>query len=175
MDDLGGTLDENRKIYMLGGGNPARIPDVQAFLRSCLEEALLQPQKFDELVGSYDAPQGNAKFIEAIASLLHNECGWPIGCENIAVTNGSQSSFFTLFNLFAGECPNGSQQRILLPLTPEYIGYGDMGLGQELFYSRRPNIKIHGQYEFKYHVDFDHLDIQEDTGAICISRPTNPT
>ena len=42
MDDLGGALDQNRKIYMLGGGNPARIPDVQAFLQSCLEEALLQ-------------------------------------------------------------------------------------------------------------------------------------
>ena len=175
MDDLGAAHDQNRKIYMLGGGNPARIPEVQEFLRSCLEEALLQPQKFDELIGSYDAPEGNAKFIEAIASLLHNECGWPVGCENIAVTNGSQSSFFTLFNLFAGQCPDGSQRRILLPLTPEYIGYGDIGLGQELFYSCRPNIEIRGQYEFKYHVDFDQLDFQEDTGAICISRPTNPT
>ena len=50
MDDLGAAHDQNRKIYMLGGGNPARIPEVQAFLRSCLEEALLQPQKFDDLL-----------------------------------------------------------------------------------------------------------------------------
>ena len=175
MDDLGAALDQNREIYMLGGGNPARIPKVQAFVRSCLEETLFQPHQFDELVGNYDAPQGNAKFIDSIASLLRSECGWPVGRENIAVTNGSQSSFFTLFNLFAGLYPDGSQRRILLPLTPEYIGYGDIGLGQELFYSCRPNIEIRGQYEFKYHVDFDQLDIQEGTGAICISRPTNPT
>ena len=40
MDDLGAAHNQNRKIYMLGGGNPARIPEVQEFLRSCLEEIL---------------------------------------------------------------------------------------------------------------------------------------
>ncbi|SVD95023.1 uncharacterized protein METZ01_LOCUS447877, partial [marine metagenome] len=47
MDDLGAALDQNHKIYMLGGGNPARIPEVQSFLRLCLKEALLLPQQFD--------------------------------------------------------------------------------------------------------------------------------
>ena len=28
---------------------------------------------------------------------------------------------------------------------------------------------------FKYHVDFDHLDIPMTAAALCISRPTNPT
>ena len=66
------------------------------------------------------------------------------------------------------------QQRILLPLTPEYIGYGDIGLGQELFYSRRPNIEIRGEYEFKYHVDFDHLDIRRRTPvqSASLGQPT---
>ncbi|MDI5434805.1 hypothetical protein MJM45_29760, partial [Salmonella enterica subsp. enterica serovar Kentucky] len=29
--------------------------------------------------------------------------------------------------------------------------------------------------QFKYHVDFEHLHIGEETGMICVSRPTNPT
>lgn len=29
--------------------------------------------------------------------------------------------------------------------------------------------------QFKYHVDFEHLTIGDDIGAICVSRPTNPT
>ena len=29
--------------------------------------------------------------------------------------------------------------------------------------------------QFKYHVDFDALEINQDVGAICVSRPTNPT
>ena len=28
---------------------------------------------------------------------------------------------------------------------------------------------------FKYHVDFSHLQLGDDTAAICVSRPTNPT
>ncbi len=28
---------------------------------------------------------------------------------------------------------------------------------------------------FKYHIDFNKLEIGEDIGAVCISRPTNPT
>ena len=29
--------------------------------------------------------------------------------------------------------------------------------------------------QFKYHVDFAHLEIGDDIAAICVSRPTNPT
>jgi valine--pyruvate aminotransferase len=65
--------------------------------------------------------------------------------------------------------------RIALPLTPEYIGYADQGAEPDLFISSRPRIELLGAQQFKYRVDFDALDIDDSVGAICVSRPTNPT
>lgn len=64
---------------------------------------------------------------------------------------------------------------MLFPLAPEYIGYADSGLEEDLFVSARPNIELLPEGQFKYHVDFEHLHIGEETGMICVSRPTNPT
>lgn len=64
---------------------------------------------------------------------------------------------------------------MLFPLAPEYIGYADSGLEEDLFVSARPNIELLPEGQFKYHVDFEHLRIGEETGMICVSRPTNPT
>ena len=94
---------------------------------------------------------------------------------NIAITNGSQSAFLALFNLLAGPDGAGRTRRVLLPLSPEYIGYADLGLYPGLFVSRRSTITDLGDGLFKYGVDFDGLDEVEDIGAICVSRPTNPT
>ena len=60
-------------------------------------------------------------------------------------------------------------------MTPEYIGYSDVGLSAGLFTSRRPSIEHLDDNLFKYHVDFAALDVGEDIAAICVSRPTNPT
>ncbi len=126
-------------------------------------------------MGSYDSPEGESRFREALAALLRRHYGWPLETANIAITNGSQSTFFVLFNLFAGRFPDGAERRILLPLTPEYIGYADCGLGADLFVSRRPRIEFIGEHLFKYHVDLDGFGIGPDIGAVCVSRPTNPT
>ena len=39
------------------------------------------------------------------------------------------------------------------------------------------NIKIEKLNDrfFKYRIDFDKLEIRENTAAMCVSRPTNPT
>ena len=62
-----------------------------------------------------------------------------------------------------------------MPLAPEYIGYADLGLTDDLFIATKPKIELLGDDYFKYHIDFDKLHIDETIGAICISRPTNPT
>lgn len=64
---------------------------------------------------------------------------------------------------------------MLFPLAPEYIGYADSGLDEEMFVSVRPQIELLPEGQFKYHVDFDNLTIGDDIGMICVSRPTNPT
>ena len=118
---------------------------------------------------------GHRAFIEALVALFREDYGWDIGTDNVVLTNGSQTAFFYLFNLVAGIFPDGSHKKILLPLAPEYIGYADAGLVDNLFVARRPQIDFLDAPFFKYRVDFDQLEITDDIGAICVSRPTNPT
>jgi valine--pyruvate aminotransferase len=176
MDDLGkisATGGEN--MIMMGGGNPGLVPEFQEIMRQQLLAICSDRQSFQQLVGSYAPPQGDRTFGEGLAALLKKEQGWDIGPENICLTNGSQTAFFMLFNLFAGVLPDGREKKICLPMAPEYIGYADLGLTDGLFVSTRPKIELLDDRFFKYHIDFDKLRIDESIGAICISRPTNPT
>jgi valine--pyruvate aminotransferase len=176
MDDLGNALaGGGADVIMLGGGNPSRIPQVEACLRERMVTGLAQGDAFERLVGNYAAPAGDLTFRQAVADLLRAEFGWPITAANIALTNGSQTAFFYLFNMFAGEFAGGARKKILLPLAPEYIGYTDVGLVDDLFIAYRPEIEHLDNRLFKYRVDFDALRVTDEIGAICVSRPTNPT
>ena len=174
MEDLGNALAEGGLI-MMGGGNPGFVPEVEDALRQRLADIASDPDAFRRLVGIYDPPQGEKRFIRALAGLLREQFGWPIDERYIALTNGSQSAFFTLFNLFGGDCGDGEFRKILLPMAPEYIGYADAGLQDDLFISVPPLITELPDNRFKYHVDFSALPLEENIGAICVSRPTNPT
>ena len=173
MDDMNDGLRTPGAI-MLGGGNPAAIPAMEAYFhdlcRSMLDEGTLA-----EALCNYDGPQGKNALLTALAALLRKELGWPVTEKNIALTNGSQSAFFYLFNLYAGRAKDGSLRKVLFPLAPEYLGYADAGLEENMFVSTKPNIARLPDGQFKYHVDFDHLQVGGDIGLICVSRPTNPT
>jgi len=177
MDDLGAALTSKDTVYMLGGGNPAHIPRVEQAVRRAMRRIVESPERFSHMVGDYDPPHGNRAFAEALSGLL-NEQNWPVKPENIALTHGSQSAFFALFNMLAGAFSDGTKRKILLPLIPEYIGYFDLGLEPDFFVSAQPAIEHIDNHLFKYHVDFERIDrilTQESIGAICVSRPTNPT
>lgn len=175
MDDLGKALSSPKAPLMLGGGNPAFIPEVQSRIRARMQAMLANGDEFERLIGNYESPQGNPAFIEALCALLKTHCGWDIAPCNVAITAGSQASFFLLFNMFGGRFRDGQKKKILLPMAPEYIGYTDLGLIEGLFTARRPQIECLAQHRFKYHVDFEHIEVSPDIGAICFSRPTNPT
>jgi len=160
---------------MMGGGNPSHIPEVQQFFHEKMQRVLDRPAEFAHMIGDYDSPQGDKPFLEAIAELLNAENDWNLSFKNVALTAGSQAGFFLLFNIFAGECTDGIKRQILLPMAPEYIGYSDVGLSDEMFIARRPDIETFDDHTFKYHVNFSELNINDNIGAICVSRPTNPT
>jgi valine--pyruvate aminotransferase len=124
---------------------------------------------------NYDGPQGHDGFRHALAELFCKEYGWAITPDHIALTNGSQSAFFYLFNLLAGEYATGQHKKVLFPLAPEYIGYADGGLSEDQFVACKPHIDYLENGLFKYRVDFDALEVGDDIGLICVSRPTNPT
>lgn len=176
MDDLGHALASGGPdLKMLGGGQPARIPEVDAVWRRRLRELLNDPGGLERAMTSYDPPRGNPRFLEAVAGLFRQAFGWNIGVENVAVTSGGQTAFYFLFNLLAGPMPDGSRRKILLPLVPEYIGYSNQGVAGDLFRAATPLIEKFGPHEFKYRVDFNSLEVTPDIAAICASRPTNPT
>ena len=100
MDDLGNALIENPDMIMMGGGNPGRVPAMEAVFQRRLEAVLADPQQRHRLFGRYQAPQGDLEFRQAVADLLAGEFGWRLGAGNIAVSNGSQSAFFVLYNMF---------------------------------------------------------------------------
>ena len=178
MDDLGkANHSDDENIIMLGGGNPALIPEAHDIFVSELK-ALIDNNEVDQMLSRYDGPKGSEVFIQALVEMFNTNYSWRLDESNIAITNGSQASFFTLFNLFAGEMPDGSYKKVLLPIAPEYIGYSDQGLSTNMFVSIKPEIHELDNQQFKYQINFDKLTQtlkQESIGVICISRPTNPT
>ena len=190
MDDLGNALNSEQPINMLGGGNPARIDKVNQTYWSVfktLAEGDMGAMAIEN-IGNYSTPQGDAKFIAALVDFFNRHYDWGLTTDNIALTNGSQNAFFYLFNLFGGQFDDQAQgsidKKILLPLAPEYVGYADAHVDGQHFIAVPPSIEfVQHQGEdgfFKYRVDFDTLEnLSElhsgEIGAICCSRPTNPT
>jgi valine--pyruvate aminotransferase len=175
MDDLGSALLENPDMIMMGGGNPGRLPEAEAIFQKRLEAVMADPEKRHRLFGLYQSPRGDLEFRSEIAAFLKKQFGWKLTANNVAISNGSQSAFFVLLNMFAGEMPDGAKRSIHLPLTPEYLGYADSGLSEEFFSATRPQIELLEDHLFKYHVNFSQLKLGQQTGALCVSRPTNPT
>ena len=186
MDDLGDALKSDKPVNMLGGGNPAKIAEVNAVFADVFSK--LAAEHAVENIGNYSNPQGDAALIAALTEFLNREYGWNLTADNIALTNGSQNAFFYLFNLFGGKfnLSDGqtAEKAILLPLAPEYIGYADVHVEGQHFISVKPkieNVEHEGEAGFfKYRVDFDALESLPELkegkiGAICCSRPTNPT
>ena len=175
MVDLGEAYSSHHPdLCMLGGGNPAFIPEAQTLFRKEMEE-LISNELFQSMVGIYDGPQGEKTFREVLSAYLNEKFNWSISPCNISLTNGSQNSFFYLFNALAGDMPDGSYKKVLFPLSPEYVGYTDLGLSNNMFTSQKPKIEYLENKQFKYRVDFDNLIVDDNIAAICLSRPTNPT
>lgn len=174
MDDLGEALNSRPDMRMLGGGQPAAIPAVQQLWRQRMTDLVQDSETINKTLLNYDPPGGNPLFREAFASFLNRECQWQVTHENIGILPSSQTAFFLLFNLLGGQSPQG-KKRILFPLMPEYIGYASQALCDGMFTGIPALIEQRQPHEFKYHINFDALNITPDIGALSISCPTNPT
>jgi valine--pyruvate aminotransferase len=176
MTDLGEAAGTARgPTHMLGGGNPARIAEVEALYRRRLAEIAADGAQFGRFAAVYSAPSGEMAFRAELAAFLADRYGWRLTERNIALTAGSQAAFFAIYNLLAGDREDGSRRRIVLPLAPEYIGYSDLGLCEDMIVAQRAAIEELPGGFFKYHVDFDGLEHVGNVAAFCVSRPTNPS
>lgn len=104
MDDLGHALAVGgNEVCMLGGGQPAHLPELDAVWRRRCQELLDDPGRFEAVVGNYEPPLGNQSFRESIAELLKRRYGWDLSFKNVAVTAGGQTGLF-----FFVQCTRGT-------------------------------------------------------------------
>ena len=175
MTDLSAPpANPNEPFSMLGGGNPAIIPELCSAWEGSVR-SLVDGDGFQRLIGAYDSQIGPDGFRSAIADCFAENYGWNISKENVGIVNGSQIAAYYLINMFSGDYPDRKRRKILLPVVPEYVGYADQGLDPACFTGRRPTIETLGERSFKYRVDFDSLELDDSIGAMLVSRPTNPT
>jgi valine--pyruvate aminotransferase len=111
------------------------------------------PLKLQRQVGIDNPPPGRAGIYKQSGKTSAREYGWPIGLENIFLTNGGHTGVFLLFNMFAGNI----RKPIRLPLTPESIGYIDISLSRNFFVTIRPRIDYLEDHLFNYRVNFDAI------------------
>lgn len=181
MNDLGEAVALRPDMLMLGGGNPAAIPEIQDMWRKNAERFIADQKAFDKSIVCYDSPQGDPSFLDAFADMFRTRFEVPITSKNVVVVGGLQFGIFCLLNLLAGRTSKGGKRKILVPLSPEYVGYADMGVDADMFIACPAKITYPDQLDkstFKYAVDFDVLEEvarREDVAAILISRPTNPS
>ncbi len=180
MNDLG-KLNPN-DYFMLGGGTPSHIENVSLYFNEILKKKINQGNYFNRYLFKYSSPQGEESFREILASYFTDFFKTKISKKNITLTNGSQNSFYALFNIFSGkfsEKLNGKfatqKKKILFPLVPEYIGYEDIFLESDCLVTYKAKIKPLDDLFFKYKIDFAKIKITKDIGAIAFSNPCNPS
>ncbi|MGL5795494.1 MAG: valine--pyruvate transaminase [Waterburya sp.] len=159
----------------LSAGNPVLLPKVEQMWRDCTAE-LLASSEYGKVVCRYGSSQGYIPLIQAIAQDFNRRYGLSLDESNILITPGSQMLYFYAANAFGGYTSNGDLKQIVLPMSPEYTGYGGICLAPEALISYKPSLAIDTKaHRFKYHPDFNNLAITENTGCILLSRPCNPT
>ncbi|BCL36259.1 valine--pyruvate transaminase [Nostoc sp. MS1] len=177
MKDIIETLQSGggQDLINLSAGNPLILPEVEQLWRDATAE-LLASSEYGEVVCRYGSSQGYGPLISAIAKDFNQRYGLNLTERNILITPGSQSLYFYAANAFGGYASSGELKQIVLPLSPDYTGYGGVSLFPEALLAYKPTLDIDAaNHKFKYRPDFSQLSVNENTGCIIFSRPCNPT
>lgn len=177
MKDIIDTLRANpdELFINLSAGNPVILPEVEQLWRDCTAQLLNSPN-YGEVVCRYGTSQGYPPLIEAIRNDFNQRYGLTLSDRQILITPGSQALYFLAANAFGGWTESGQLKKIVLPLSPDYTGYGGICLVPEALNAYQPTLEIdETAHRFKYRPNFDQLHFDETTGCIIFSRPCNPT
>ncbi|MEL6496485.1 MAG: valine--pyruvate transaminase [Cyanobacteria bacterium J06623_7] len=177
MKDIIETLRNSagREFINLSAGNPVILPEVEQLWRDCTQE-LLDSDEYGEVVCRYGSSQGYAPLIEAVVKDFNVRYGLELSDRHILITGGSQALYLYAANAFGGYNSAGKLKQVVLPLSPDYTGYGGVSLTPESLIAYKPTLEIdERRHRFKYRPDFSQLQINEQTGCVIFSRPSNPT
>ncbi len=177
MKDIIETLRsaKGKDFINLSAGNPVILPEVEQLWRDCTDQLLSSPE-YGEVICRYGSSQGYQPFIDVIVEDFNFRYGLNLSDRNILITPGSQSIYFFAANAFSGYTEDGSLKKVVLPLSPDYTGYGSVSLFPEAVVAYQPRLETFPEsHRFKYHPDFDRFTVDETVGSIIFSRPCNPT
>lgn len=177
MKDIIETLraGKGRDFINLSAGNPVILPEVEQLWRSCTAELLNSPD-YGEVVCRYGSSQGYRPFIDAVLDDFNQRYNLSLSDRNILITPGSQALYFYAANALGGYTTDGVLKKIVLPLSPDYTGYGGVTLIPEALTAYKPTLDIdEANHRFKYRPDFSQLHIDSSVGFVLFSRPCNPT
>lgn len=177
MKDIIETLrnSSGQDFINLSAGNPVILPEVEQLWRDCTQE-LLASKEYGEVVCRYGSSQGYAPLIEAIVNDFNSRYGLNLNERHVLITPGSQALYLYGANAFGGYTKSGELRQVVLPLSPDYTGYGGVSLTPEALIAYKPTLEIDtDKHRFKYRPDFNQLQITETTGCVIFSRPCNPT
>ena len=177
MKDIIETLRNgaDKDFINLSAGNPVILPEVEQLWRDCTQE-LLDSDEYGEVVCRYGSSQGYTPLIKAIIEDFNSRYGLTLSDRNILITGGSQALYLYATNAFGGYTTSGELRQVVLPLSPDYTGYGGVSLTPESLIAYQPTLDIDEEkHRFKYRPDFSQLQINERTGCVIFSRPSNPT
>ena len=177
MKDIIETLRNSagRDFINLSAGNPVILPEVVQLWRDCTQE-LLDGDEYGEVVCRYGSSQGYAPLIDAVAKDFNTRYGLNLSDRHILITGGSQALYLYAANAFGGYTTSGELRQVVLPLSPDYTGYGGVSLTPEALLAYKPTLAIdEDKHRFKYRPDFSQLQINDRTGCVIFSRPCNPT
>lgn len=177
MKDIIETLQtsQDQTFINLSAGNPVILPEVEQLWRR-YTTALLESPNYGEVICRYGSSQGYQPLIEAIVHDFNRRYDVNLGHRNILITPGSQALYFLAANAFGGYTPTGQLKQIVLPLSPDYTGYGGICLYPEALVAYQPTLDLHeASHRFKYRPNFDQLELNPNSGCVIFSRPCNPT
>ncbi|PSB06314.1 valine--pyruvate transaminase [Pleurocapsa sp. CCALA 161] len=177
MKDIIETLrnSQGREFINLSAGNPVILSEVEQLWRDCTQE-LLDSNEYGEVVCRYGSSQGYTPLIEAIVEDFNVRYGLKLSDRHILITGGSQALYLYATNAFGGYTASGELKQVVLPLSPDYTGYGGVSLTPKALLAYKPTLEIdEANHRFKYRPDFSQLQINQQTGCVIFSRPCNPT
>ncbi|MCT7957868.1 MULTISPECIES: valine--pyruvate transaminase [Laspinema] len=177
MKDISETLraGADRDLINMSAGNPVILPEVEQLWRDCTAD-LLSSSEYGEVVCRYGESQGYQPFIDVIKADFNKRYGLNLSDRNILITPGSQCLYFFAANTLGGYTTSGQLKQIVLPLSPDYTGYGGVSLVPESLIAYKPTLDLDATaHRFKYRPDFSQLEINENAGCVIFSRPCNPT
>lgn len=174
MEDVATSTASGASDWLnLSIGNPAQIKEVLDAWKDLT--ATVVAEDYASTTSRYGPSRGMPAMVDEIVAHFNARYGWGITADNVVVGPGSQMLFFIATALFAGQAADGSLQRVVLPMTPDYAGYLGLSMDPDGVTGIAPEVELTGDRSFRYAFDFDAVERCPEVGMLLLSSPSNPT